>query len=275
MSARKKESCQGASCELHHTNLSLQEDLQPSFGSSKSPHPSQLCAPRHIDSCFELPNADDSYTYLKDCSEPEDSSHPNNICPPRRGRYLLRKKNQDGLYNSLKACDEESVIDGDAPGTRVAIVIPNAVRDNDERHSYTQVQDDVHFPLPIRTEHRRKDYRISQNDEREDVPQPPSCPASSNPSCPPQNPFYDSSNDQTDLLTEIHRLHERIDLLESNLQGHVETTAYCRCSCHRSIRPMTPSPGDFWHGNEPQLFPDPRNDWDESGEPGCFPATVM
>ncbi|KAF7919327.1 uncharacterized protein EAE97_011659 [Botrytis byssoidea] len=272
MSDRKKEFRQGASCKLHHTNLSFQEDLQPSFGPSRSPHPNRLCPPRHTGSCFESPNADDSYTYLRDCSKPEDFSHHNSILPPRRIRSFFRKKNQDDSHNSLRACDEESVIDDDAPGPRIAIVIPNAVKDNDQRHSHTQVQDDIHFPLPIRTEHRRKDYRISQNDERENVPRPPSCSASSNPSCPSQNSFYDSSNDQIVLLTEIHRLHERIDLLESKLQGNVRTTAYCRCSCHRSIRPMTPSPDNFWQRNEPELFPDPRNDWDESGEPGCFSA---
>ncbi|TGO31861.1 hypothetical protein BHYA_0394g00040 [Botrytis hyacinthi] len=274
MPARKKNSRQGASCELNHTNLSFQEDLQPSFGPSRSPHPSQHCLPRNIGSCFESPNVDDSYTYLRDCPKPEDSSYPNNICPPRYVRSFIRKKNQDGLCNYLKACDEESVIDDDAPGTRITTVIPNTVRDNDERHSHNQVQDDVHFTLPIRTNQRRKDYRISQNDEEENLPQPPSCSSSSNHDCPPQNSFYNSFNDQIDLLTEIHRLHERVDLLESNIQGHVKTTAYCRCSCHRSTRPMTPSPDNFWHQNEPQPFPDPRNDLDESGEPG-FSAPVI
>lgn len=273
MSARKKEFRQGASCELYHTNLSSQEDLQPSFGPFGSSHPSQPCPPRHVGSCFESPNADDSSTYLRDYSKPKDSLHPNNVCPPRRIRSFIRKKNQDGLYNSLRACDEESVIDDDAPGTRITIVIPSAVRGNDERYSHNQVQDDDHFPLPIRTDQRRKDYRISQNCEGDNLPQPPAC-SSSDPDCPPQNSFYNNSNDQIDLLTEIHRLHGRIDSLESNLQGHVETTAYCRCSCHRSTRPMTPPLDNFWHKNEPQLFPDPRNDWDESGEPG-FSAPVV
>ncbi|KAF7910262.1 hypothetical protein EAE99_011309 [Botrytis elliptica] len=275
MSARRKEFHQGASCELYHTNLSFQEDLQPSFGPSRSPNPSQPCPPRHIGSCFESPNPDDSCTYPRDCSEPEDYSHPNNICPPRRIRSCIRKKNQDGLYNYLGACDEESAIDDDAPGTRIPIIIPNTARDmNDKRHSHNQVQDDVYFPLPIRADQRRKNHRISQNDEGENIPLPPSCSSSNNPDCPPQNPFYNSSNDQIDLLTEIHRLHERIDLLESNIPGHVETTAYCRCSCHRSTRPMTPPPDNYWHENEPQLFPDPRNDWDESGEPGFSTPVV-
>ncbi|TGO44085.1 hypothetical protein BCON_0612g00020 [Botryotinia convoluta] len=270
MSARKKSFRQGASCELYHTNLSFQEDLQPSFGSSRSPHPSQPCPPQRIGSCFGLPNLDGSYTYFRDCSKPEGSSHLSNIC-----RSCIRKKNQDGLYNYLGACDEESGIDDDAPRTRIPIVIPNAVRDvNDERHSHNQIQDDVHFLLPIRTDQRRKDHRISQNDEGDNVPPPPSCSSSKNPDCPPQNSFYNSFNDQIDLLAEIRRLHERIDLLENNIPGHAETTAYCRCSCHRSTRPMTPPPDNSWHENTPQLFRDPRNDWDESGEPGFSTPVV-
>ncbi|TGO27197.1 hypothetical protein BPAE_0046g00600 [Botrytis paeoniae] len=276
MSAGKKAFHQDASCELYHTTFSFQEDLQPSFGPSRSPHPSQPCPPRRVRSCFGLPNLNGSYTYSRDYSEPGDSLPPNNICPPRRIQSYIRKKNQDDLYNYLGACDEKSVIDDDALGTLIPIVIPNVVRDmNDERHSHNQIQeDDIHFPLPIRTDQRRKDHRISQNEEGENVSPPPSCSSFNNPDCPPQNSFYNSSNDQIDLLTEIHRLHERIDLLENNIPGHVETTAYCRCSCHRSTRPMTPPPDDSWHENESQLFPDPRNDWDESGEPSVSTPVV-
>ncbi|KAF7883172.1 uncharacterized protein EAF01_011681 [Botrytis porri] len=271
MSARKKEPRQGTSCELYHTNLSFQEDLQPSVGPSGSPYPSQPCPLRRIRSCFGLPNPDGSYTYSRDYSVPEGSPHPNNIC-----RSCIQKKSQDGLYNYLRACEKKSGIDDDdAPRTRIPKVNPDAFRDmNDERHSQNQIQDDVHFPLRIRSDQRRKNHRISQNNERENVPPQPSCSSSNNPDCPPMNPFYNSFDDQINRSTEIHRLHERIDLLENNILGNVDTTAYCLCSCHNSTRPMTPPPENSWQRNEPRLFPDPRDDWDESAEPG-FPTPIV
>ncbi|KAF5871595.1 uncharacterized protein Bfra_008115 [Botrytis fragariae] len=253
MPARKKTFRQGASCEPYHTTLSFQEDLQPSFGPSRSPHPSQPCPPRRVGSCFGLQNPDGACTCFRDCSEPGDFSHPNNICPPRHIQSCIRKKHQDDLYNFLGACDEESVADDDAPGTRIPIFKMMSI-------SHCQ------------------SVRISVgkiiNDKGENVLPPPSCSLSRPPDCPPQDSFYNSFSDQIDLLTEIHRLHERIDSLENNIPGHVKTTAYCRCSCHRSTRPKTPPPDNYWHENESQLFPDPRNDWDESGEPGVSTPVV-
>ncbi|KAF7943946.1 hypothetical protein EAE96_010360 [Botrytis aclada] len=103
MSAEKKDFRQRASCELHHMNLSFQEDLQPSFDPSRSPHPSQPCPPRRLGPHFAVPNPDGSYTYFRDCSEPEGSSHPETICPPRHIRFGIWKTNQDGFYDYLGA----------------------------------------------------------------------------------------------------------------------------------------------------------------------------
>ncbi|TEY37400.1 hypothetical protein BOTCAL_0521g00050 [Botryotinia calthae] len=276
MSVRKRAFRQGAPYELNHTNSSLRGDLQPCCGPSRLSHPSQVCLPQLIGSCFELPNPGGSYTYFRDCSEPEVSSHPGNIYAARSIRSCIRKKNQNGLYNHHKACDEESVIDDDTPRTHIPMAIPNGARDEiDERLSQNQIQDDVHFLLPICTDQCRKDHHIIQNDEGGNVPPSPSCSSSNNPNYLPPNVFNNSSNDETDLVTEIHRLHERIDLLENNILGHVEMTAYCRCSCYRSSQSMTLPPDNSWHESEPQLFPDPRNDWDESGEPGFSTPVVQ
>ncbi|KAK6591926.1 hypothetical protein H4I95_11999 [Botrytis cinerea] len=228
-------------------------------------------APAHPDYL----NPANSYTYFKYCPEPQVSSHPGNIYAARSVRSCVREKNQDGLYNYPKACDEESVIDDDTSRTHIPMLIPNGARDMiDERLSQNQIQDDVYLLLPICTDQRRKDHHISQNDEGGNVPPSPSCSSSNDPNYPPRNEFNNSSNDEIDLVTEIHKLHERIDLLENNIPGHVEMKAYFRCSCHRSSQSMTLPPDNSRQKSEPQLFPDPRNDWDESGEPG-FPTPVV
>ncbi|CCD49449.1 hypothetical protein BofuT4_P028190.1 [Botrytis cinerea T4] len=129
--------------------------MSPCSGPSRLSQPSQVCLPRRIGSCFELPNPGSSYTYFKYCPEPQVSSHPGNIYAARSVRSCVREKNQDGLYNYPKACDEESVIDDDTSRTHIPMLIPNGARDMiDERLSQNQIQDDVYLLLPICTDQR-------------------------------------------------------------------------------------------------------------------------